>query len=102
MKRAAMDYAAEARVAGHVNWDAFQRNRPPGRLILLTTKAEALYWKVDWRADDYLVLGRESAGAPDYVHEAADARVTIPMPGGGRSLNVVVAAGIVAAEHVRR
>lgn len=101
VKRAAMDYAAEARVIGHTSWAAFMDAKGAGRLILLTTRADTPYWSHDWKEDDFLLLGRESAGAPDYVHEAADDRVTIPMPGGGRSLNVVVAAGIVAAEASR-
>ena len=59
-------------------------------------------WAVTYQPDDYLVLGRESSGAPDYVHAAANARVRIPMPGGGRSLNVAMSAGIVAAEALRQ
>ncbi|MEO1612728.1 MAG: TrmH family RNA methyltransferase, partial [Pseudomonadota bacterium] len=55
-----------------------------------------------YKATDYLLLGRESAGAPEEVHRAADARARIAMPGGGRSLNVAIAAGIALAEAGRQ
>lgn len=102
VRRAAMDYAAGAALISHASWAAFQAERPAGRLILLTTGAERAHWDHDWRADDFLVLGRESAGAPPEVHAAADARVRIPMPGGGRCLNVAMAAGVAAAEALRQ
>ena len=102
VKKAAMDYAAEAEVIGHASWAAFLADRAPGRLVLLTTKASEPHWDCGFQRDDYLILGRESAGAPEDVHAAADRRVLIPMPGGGRSLNVAMAAGIVAAEAMRQ
>lgn len=102
VRQSAMDYAAEAEVIAHVSWTRFLADRAPGRLILLTTKAEGAHWDLVYRPDDYLILGRESAGAPPEVHEAADARIKIAMPGGGRSLNVAMAAGIVAAEALRQ
>lgn len=102
VRRAAMDYAAKVALVSHVNWSAFEAGRPAGRLVLLTTSGEAAHWSWDWRETDFLLLGRESAGAPAALHEAADGRVRIPMPGGGRSLNVAMAAGIAAAEALRR
>lgn len=102
VKKAAMDYGAEAEVLDHASWETFEAERPPGRLVLLTTKATVAHWEFSYDETDFLVLGRESAGAPDFVHEAASGRVAIPMPGGGRSLNVAVSAGIVAAEALRQ
>ena len=97
-----MDYAADVRLSSHSSWAQFLENRAPGRLILLTTKGAQPHWGVRYRPDDYLILGRESAGAPEDVHERADIRALIPMPGGGRSLNVAMSAGIVAAEALRQ
>lgn len=102
VRKAAMDYAAKARLVSHSGWSAFLADRAPGRLILLTTKGAVAPWDVRFEPGDHLVLGRESLGAPDYVHEACDARVRIPMPGGGRSLNVAMAAGMVAMEAMRQ
>lgn len=97
-----MDYAAEAEVIAHASWDAFQANRPSGRLVLMTTKGAMPLWDHEFRPDDIILMGRESAGAPDEVHDAADARLLIPMPGGGRSLNIAMAAGITVAEAARQ
>ncbi|MEM7268803.1 MAG: TrmH family RNA methyltransferase, partial [Pseudomonadota bacterium] len=102
VKRAAMDYGVEAEVVGHATWAQFRSDRPEGRLVLLTTKASVPLWDHDFAQSDILLLGRESAGVPDEVHGAADARIRIPMPGGGRSLNVAMAAGIAAAEALRQ
>lgn len=102
VRKAAMDYQADASITAHDDWAAFQAARGPGRLILLTTRGDAAPWDVAFRPDDHLVLGRESAGAPDFVHAAADASIRIPLPGGGRSLNVAMAAGMVAAEALRQ
>ena len=94
VRKAAMDYAAEAAVIAHPSWDRFVADKPPGRLVLMTTKGAMSLWDCAFQPDDFLLLGRESAGAPEEVHLAADQRILIPMPGGGRSLNIAVAAGI--------
>ena len=102
LRRVAMDYAGQADFSRLDSWSDFVTLTRPPRLILLTTKAETDIWDFDFRADDTLMMGRESAGVPDDVHHACDGHVRIPMPGGGRSLNVAVAAGIVLAEALRQ
>ena len=52
--------------------------------------------------DDTLLVGRESAGVPQQVHEAADARLVIPLRPGLRSLNVAQAAAMVLGEALRQ
>ncbi len=101
LRRSAMDYADIADITRHNSWDSFQDQRQ-GRLILLSTKAALPVWDFAFRKNDVLMTGRESAGLPGAVHQAADAAVLIPMPGGGRSLNVAVSAGIVLAEATRQ
>lgn len=102
LRRVAMDYAERAEVAHHVDWDNFLKARPQGRLVLLTTDATVSLWAHRFAPGDILMTGRESAGVPPKVHAAADVRLRIPMPGGGRSLNVAVAAGIALAEAARQ
>lgn len=102
VRRAAMDYADIADITRWDSWDAWRSGAPGGRIVLLTTAAATPVWDFEFRPDDRLLLGRESAGVPPDVHAAADARIAIPMPGGGRSLNVAMAAGIVIAEATRR
>ena len=101
LRSRALDYAEKAELHHHDSWDAFEA-RKPGRLVLLTTKGATDLWDFEFRKGDCLLVGRESAGVPDHVHDAADARIKIAMPGGGRSLNVASSAGIAIAEAHRQ
>ncbi|MEP0409233.1 MAG: TrmH family RNA methyltransferase, partial [Roseibium sp.] len=60
------------------------------------------YHAFDYRHGDILLLGRESSGAPQAVHDVADTRLTIPMADGMRSLNVAISAGMVLGEALRQ
>jgi tRNA (cytidine/uridine-2'-O-)-methyltransferase len=100
VRRAAMDYGPRAEVVRHPGWADFQAIRR-GRLVLFTTKGAAPFHGFDYRADDVLLFGRESAGVPDEVHAAADARLFIPLVAGARSLNVVTAAAMALGEGLR-
>src|SRR6266568_492583 len=103
LRRAALDYAARVRVRRHASWSAFLAERDPrSRLILLTTGATVSLYRFAFAAGDTLLLGRESAGVPDFVHEAAFARVVIPLQSGARSLNVALAGAIALAEALRQ
>lgn len=102
LKRAALDYGPLARVRRYPSWAGFLAERAPGRLVLLTTRAAAPLHDFAFEADDTLLLGRESAGVPDEVHAAADARVVIPLSPGARSLNVVTAGAIALSEALRQ
>jgi tRNA (cytidine/uridine-2'-O-)-methyltransferase len=102
LKRAALDYADAARIVRHDSWAAFRAARPPGRLVLFTTKGAERLDGFAFRPDDQLLFGRESAGAPDDVHDQADARVFIPITPQTRSLNVVTAAALALGEALRQ
>ena len=102
IRRAAMDYYDLATLVRHASWAAFRRERPPGRLVLLTTRGAETFPGVAFRPDDTLLLGRESAGVPDEVHDAADLRLRIPLQAGARSLNVALAAAMVVSEALRQ
>ena len=101
LKRAGMDYAAAAAIRRHLDFAAF-RQATPGRIVLLSTRATLRLPDARFRADDVLLLGSESAGVPDAVHEAADLCVRIPLRADMRSLNVAVAAGIALGEALRQ
>lgn len=104
MGRVAMDYAKQVDVTKHISWEHFlnwrnsQAQKP--RLILMTTKTDTSYTDFEFRAGDILIAGRESAGVPDDVHNAVDARVTIPMV--GRSLNIIQATCMIMGEALRQ
>ena len=99
-----MDYLEHVAIERHVSWRAFEAWRRAGgrRLVLLTTRAETILWDFAFLRGDILMVGRESAGAPDEVHEAADARLRIAIQPAMRSLNVSVAAGVALGEALRQ
>ncbi len=103
-RRAGMDYLERAAIARHASFEAFEawRREAGARLVLATTRGAVAHTAFAYRPGDVLLFGRESAGVPDAVHQAADARIVIPVRPGLRSLNVAVAAGIVAAEALRQ
>ena len=104
-RRAGMDYLDHVRIVRHVSWRAFEewRATQQRRLTLLTTRAAALpYTEFAFEPGDIVMVGRESAGVPDEVHAAAQARLRIPVRAGLRSLNVAVAAAMVLGEALRQ
>ena len=104
LKRAALDYGEASQFELHPSWDGFQRHeaRGQGRLILFTTRAAEPYHQFVFQPGDTLLMGRESAGVPDEVHAAAQARLFIPLAAGMRSLNVVTAAAMGLGEALRQ
>ncbi|MFN3944957.1 MAG: tRNA (cytidine(34)-2'-O)-methyltransferase [Allosphingosinicella sp.] len=104
LRRAGMDYAELAAVTRHADWDVFEaaaRGRS-GRIVLLTTQGALPLPEACFEADDILLLGSESRGAPPEAHARADLRVRIPQVPGTRSLNIAVAAGIALGEALRQ
>jgi tRNA (cytidine/uridine-2'-O-)-methyltransferase len=100
-RRAGLDYVELAEIRRHESWAAFQAVRS-GRLVLLTTKASLAHTAFAFAPSDTLLLGRESAGVPDFVHEAAEERLRIPLKRGLRSLNVAQAGAMVLGEALRQ
>jgi tRNA (cytidine/uridine-2'-O-)-methyltransferase len=104
LARAGLDYVDHASVHEHASWTAFDawRREAGRRLVLLTTKATISAYSIAYRADDILMVGRESAGVPDAVAEAAELRIRIPMREGLRSINVALAATLILGEAKRQ
>ena len=103
IRRSAMDYGGVAAVTRYAGWSDFHANPArSGRIALFTTRGAQPFHTFDFAPDDVLLFGRESAGVPQAVHEAADARLFIPLAPGARSLNVVTAAAIGLGEALRR
>lgn len=103
-RRAGMDYIDNVSIARHGSFAAFEewRRREWLQLVLLTTAAERSYLDHKFTKSQVLLFGRESAGVPATVHEQADVRLRIPMQSGMRSLNIAVAAAMVAGEALRQ
>jgi tRNA (cytidine/uridine-2'-O-)-methyltransferase len=103
-RRAGMDYLDRVRIVRHTGWAAFEawRAESGARLLLFTTAGARPYLDFGYREDDVLLFGRESAGVPETVHAAADARLRIPMREGLRSINVAMSVAMAAGEALRQ
>lgn len=103
-RRAGMDYLDHVTILRHASWTAFEDWRAAAgcRLVLFSTRAAQPYLEHQYRDDDVLLFGRESAGVPDNVVEAADTRLVIPIAPGMRSLNVAMAAAMALGEALRQ
>ena len=103
-RRAGMDYLDQVTIIRHIGWADFDNfRRTEGlRLVLASTKAEPRYTDFSYAKTDILLMGRESAGVPDEVHEMAEARILIPMRQTLRSMNVAVTAAMIMGEALRQ
>jgi tRNA (cytidine/uridine-2'-O-)-methyltransferase len=103
-RRAGMDYLDQVTIQRHPSWAAFAAWQVQAgvRLIVFTTGGHTSYLDHAYRDDDLLLFGRESAGVPEAVHRAAQARLCIPMRPGLRSLNVAMAAAMAVGEALRQ
>jgi tRNA (cytidine/uridine-2'-O-)-methyltransferase len=101
LKRAGLDYVRDRDIRRHTSFERFLQ-ADPGRIVLLTAHAQTSHIDFGFQPGDVLLLGRESAGAPAHVHATAHARVGIPLAPGMRSLNVALAAAMVAGEALRQ
>ncbi len=107
MRRAGMDYLDMVDYRRHDSWADFLRYREAnpqeyGRLVLMTTKASIPYTDFEFKENDIILMGRESAGVPEAVHQLVDARIIIPMNEKARSINVAVSATMVVGEALRQ
>ena len=104
LRRSGLDYLDHVALTRHRSFEAFETWRLAEgiRLVLATTAGAVPYTAFAFRDGDCVLMGRESAGAPEAVHAAADARVVVPIRPGLRSLNVAVAAAMVMGEALRQ
>lgn len=107
MRRAGMDYLDMVDYRRHDSWQDFLQYRAEhpaeyGRIVLLTTHASKPYVDFEFKENDIILMGRESAGVPEEVHQIADARLLIPMNEKARSINVAVSATMVVGEALRQ
>ena len=103
-RRSGMDYLDAVTIERHASFAAFDewRRRERLRLLLFSTRAATPYLGHAFSPADILLFGRESAGVPDHVHDAAGARLLIPMQPGLRSINVAMAAAMALGEALRQ
>lgn len=102
LKRSAMDYFKYVKLKRYNSFVEFKKENQNSRIILLTTKSSVPYCNFKFYDDDILMVGRESAGVPDEIHNSVDNRIVIPMKNGARCLNVAISLSIVLGEAMRQ
>jgi tRNA (cytidine/uridine-2'-O-)-methyltransferase len=103
-RRSGMDYIDELSITRHISWDAFMdcATNNGSRLVLLSTKADMSHLEFKFQPNDILIVGRESAGVPQSVHNSIASKVRVPMVQSMRSLNVAITAALVCGEALRQ
>lgn len=102
VRRAAMDYIQHVEVVRHSGFEAFHEARAGCRLVLFTTRATRSSYDFEYRPDDVLLFGKESAGVTDAIRASVDASVRLPMRPQVRSLNLATSAAIALTEALRQ
>tara|TARA_B100001741_G_C16246375_1_gene456426 strand:+ start:185 stop:646 length:462 start_codon:yes stop_codon:yes gene_type:complete len=103
LRRVSMDYIEKSQITIFRSWRHFiSEESNNGRKVLVTTKSEKYYNNFSFLPDDCLILGSESSGVPEYIHNELKCNIKIPMRKNIRSLNVVSAASIVLSEALRQ
>ena len=102
IKRIAMDYLDESKIIKYKSYEDFLSKKKNSRIILMTTKAKKKYFDFNFKSKDTILLGRESAGVPNNVHEDSYERLKIPMILNKRSLNLANSVAIILSEQMRQ
>ena len=103
-KRVVMDYLDEKMIKFYKNYEEFfeiKKNNKE-RVILMTTKATNSYTSFNFKSNDTILFGRESAGVPEKIHKLVNNRLKIPLSFKKRSLNLSSSVAIVLAESMRQ
>ena len=101
-KRVIMDYINQSSIIRYINFKELLNKNKKSRIILMSTKAKKSLFKFKFKNNDIILLGRESKGVPEYIHNELKNRLKIPISSKTRSLNVAVTASISAAEALRQ
>ena len=103
-RRVALDYLDEKMIKFYPNKEVFfkLKKKENERIILMTTKASVSYSSFNFKINDTILFGRESAGVPEKIHKLVDNRIKIPLKSGKRSLNIASSVAIVLAESMRQ
>ena len=101
-KRVAMDYFDKNMIKFYQSYNKFFESKKNHRVILMTTKASVSYATFNFKADDTILFGRESAGVPKQVHNLVNNKLKIPMMNNKRSLNIASSVAIILAENLKQ
>ena len=101
-KRVVMDYMDEKMIKFYRDYNDFFESKKNQRVILMTTKASVPYATFNFKINDTILFGRESAGVPEKIHVLVNNKLKIPMINNKRSLNIASSVAIILAENLRQ
>ena len=101
-KRVVMDYMDEKDIHFYQSADVFFKSKKDQRIVLMTTKASISYTNFEFKKNDTILFGRESAGVPRKLHKILNNRLKIPMENNKRSLNLASSVAIILAECLKQ
>ena len=107
IRRSGLDYWKDLDVHVYPDYETFLKEtlakNPDAVIWYATTKAHQTYTDVSFGPDDYIMLGKESAGIPEEILVENEAHcIRIPMLEGYRSLNLSNSVAIVLYEALRQ
>ena len=97
-----MDYMDKKKIKFYQSYNDFFEVKKNQRVILMTTKASVSYDTFNFKINDTILFGRESAGVPNKIHNLVKDQLKIPMINKKRSLNIASSVAIVLAENLRQ
>ena len=101
-KRVVMDYMDEKMIKFYRDYNEFFESKKNQRVILMTTKTSVPYTTFNFKINDTILFGRESAGVPGKIHALINNKLKIPMINNKRSLNITSSVAIILAENLRQ
>lgn len=102
LRRAHMDYEQRAIINRHKSWTDFETKNASNRMVLFTTKGNSNLDEFKFSSIDTLIMGSETSGVPEKIHQKIPHKVRVPIGPSTRSLNVAVCASMVLWEALRQ
>jgi tRNA (cytidine/uridine-2'-O-)-methyltransferase len=105
LRRAGMDYRNRCSFFTHLTFEDLEQENPGRRFLFFSARSERSFFGTRVLPGDFMVLGPESKGlSKEFLkkNHRIERTYQIPMPGGGRSLNLATAAGIIVYESLRQ
>ncbi len=104
LKRTGLDYWPLVDLTIYKNFEDFISKNMNANLYFATTKAKKYYHEINYKDEDFIVLGKETKGLPEEILDAyRENLIKIPMiPEIKRSLNLANSANIILFEALRQ